>query len=69
MDFGNWAKMVRVWIGWRAEKEESKSELEKLDRWLHHFLGWRRLERSTQFIVEQASGGDQEYDFLLFEED
>lgn len=46
MDFGNWVKMVRVWIGWRVEKEELKFELEKLDRWLYYFLGWRRLERS-----------------------
>lgn len=47
MDRADCAKMVCLWPGCGGGKDESRFEPLKLDRWLGHFLGWRRLGRSS----------------------
>lgn len=62
MDFGDCANVVRLCTGCVGGKDESKFKPEKLHRWLHRILGWTRLGKE-QFVVEEASGEDQEDNF------
>lgn len=61
-DFGDCAKMVCLWIGCWGERDESKFESLKLDGMVAPFP---RMEKTgeKQFVVEEASGEDKEYDF------
>lgn len=54
--------MVCLWIGCWGERDESKFESLKLDWMVAPFPGMEKTGEK-QFVVEEASGEDKEYDF------